>query len=206
MAPRTHDHSTAELIANALASSGLMLPDPEHARCCAAFAANLFDALRERLELAPDDRRLAVLAALFHDVGYARDVRDHQRKSFDMLRESQLPDMDDSERDIVAAVARYHRKALPNIEHAAFGFMSSSDQRRVRRLSGIVRLAVALDASHLGSVERVEIQPDATPLRCTAYARGSANVEVERDRLRENAAAFTQLTQLPIRAEIVVER
>jgi exopolyphosphatase/guanosine-5'-triphosphate,3'-diphosphate pyrophosphatase len=193
-----------QLIEQALASSGLTLPDAEHALRSARFGGELFDALRARLALAPDDRRLAVLAALFHDVGYARDARDHHRKSFDMLREAELPGLSDAEREIVAAAARYHRKSLPNIEHAGFGYMSVADQRRVRRLSGIVRLAVALDASHLGVVQSVAIDADSDPIGLTAHARG--NVEVERDRLRENAAAFTQLTQLPLRAEIIVTR
>jgi exopolyphosphatase / guanosine-5'-triphosphate,3'-diphosphate pyrophosphatase len=192
------------MIEQALASSGLALPDAEHALRCARFAGEVFDALRERLALAPEDRRLAVLAALFHDVGYARDARDHQRKSFDMLRETHLPDVSEAEREIVAAVARYHRKTLPNIEHAGFGFMSSDDQRRVRRLSGVVRLAVALDASHLGVVQSIAVDAGGDPIRVTA--RASGNVEVERDRLRENAAAFTQLTQLPLRADIVISR
>jgi exopolyphosphatase/guanosine-5'-triphosphate,3'-diphosphate pyrophosphatase len=193
-----------QLIQQALASSGLTLPDSEHGRRAARFAGGLFDALRARLELAPDDRRLALLAALFHDVGYARDVREHQRKSFDMLREARLLDLTDAEREIVAAVTRYHRKSLPNIEHAGFGFMSTNDQRRVRRLSGVVRLAVALDASHLGVVQSIDVRPDSEPIVLTAHASG--NVEVERDRLRENAAAFTHLTQLPLRAEFVVSR
>jgi exopolyphosphatase/guanosine-5'-triphosphate,3'-diphosphate pyrophosphatase len=188
----------------ALATSGLALPDDQHARRSARFAGDIFDALHDRLDLAPDDRRLAVLAALFHDVGYARDVRDHQRKSFDMLREAELPTLSAAEREIVAAVARYHRKSLPNIEHAGFGFMSSNDQRRVRRLSGVVRLAVALDASHLGVVQSVDVRPEGEPIVLTAHA--TDNVEVERDRLRENAAAFTHLTQLPLRADIVVSR
>ena len=200
----TNELTIDEQIERALASCALAPPDAKHALRSAHFASVIFDALHARLELAADDRRLAVLAALFHDVGYARDVRDHQRKSFDMLRETSLDNVSDAERDIVAAVARYHRKSLPNIEHAAFGFMSSADQRRVRRLSAVVRLAVALDASHLGVVQSVEIQSASQPIRLIAHATG--NVEVERDRLRENAAAFTHLTQLPIRAEIVVER
>jgi hypothetical protein len=82
--------------------------------------------------------------------------------------------------------------------------MSSNDQRRVRRLSGVVRLAVALDASHLGVVQSVEVNSEGEHIVLTAHA--TDNVEVERDRLRENAAAFTHLTQLPLRADIVVSR
>lgn len=199
-----HPDAIEQITAAARASSGLTPPDADHARRSARFAGTLFDALRERLELDAADRLLAVLAAYFHDVGYARDAREHQRKSFDMLRAAQLPGLSDADRDIVALVARYHRKSLPSIEHALFGYLSMSDQRRVRRLSAVVRLAVALDASHLGLVTAVTARGDADPIRLTAHA--SAEAEVERDRLRENAAAFSHLTQLPIRAEIVAER
>ena len=48
-------------------------------------AAVLFDALADRLQLDPHDRRLAIAAALLHDVGYVRGGRDHHRKSFDVM-------------------------------------------------------------------------------------------------------------------------
>jgi exopolyphosphatase/guanosine-5'-triphosphate,3'-diphosphate pyrophosphatase len=199
-----HEDAIERETTAARVASGLTPPDVEHAERAAHFAGALFDALHVRLELNAADRQLAVLAAYFHDVGYARDARDHQRKSFDMLRAAQLPSVSDADRDIDALAARYHRKSLPSIEHAVFGYLSTADQRRVRRLSAVVRLAVALDASHLGLVTSVEARADDDSIRLTAHARAEA--EVERDRLRENAAAFSHLTQLPIRAEIVTDR
>ena len=185
-----------------LAASRLTLPDAEHGWRCARVAGELFDALAEPLELGSGDRQLATLAALLHDVGHTRDAREHHRKSFDMIRAANLPGLAHAEREIVAAVARYHRKALPSIEHAGFGFMSAADQRRVRRLAALVRLAVALDASHLGVVDAIHIESEPEGrLRLIAHASSAA--ELERDRLRENAGAFAALTQLPIQTDIV---
>ena len=61
----------------------LPLPDAEHAFRCAMFAGALFDALAPTLDLAQTDRELVVAAALWHEVGYARESRDYARKSFD---------------------------------------------------------------------------------------------------------------------------
>lgn len=197
--PPTHVAEMIEQLAETYAQE-LPLPDAEHARRCASFAAHLFDVLADRLELRPSDRLLTIAAALWHDVGYARAARDHMRKSFDMLVGCNFAEFDAEERVIIACAARYHRRLLPNIEHAGFGTLSSSNQRRVRRISAIVRLAVALDAGHLGAVTKIEVDPAVTPVVVRVFATGSA--EVERDRLSENAAAFERLTYIPLRVEV----
>ncbi len=49
------------------------------------------------------------------------------------------------EREIVANVARYHRKALPKPRHENFARLSGADQELVGKLGGILRLADGLD-------------------------------------------------------------
>jgi exopolyphosphatase/guanosine-5'-triphosphate,3'-diphosphate pyrophosphatase len=196
----------AVLIERLCADHAVELPllDDDHAIRCATFAAELFDALAPTLQLEASDQRLAIAAALWHDVGYARDARDHGRKSYDMIAATPMPEFEASERQIIACVARYHRRLLPNIEHAGFGQMTANDQRRVRRLSAIVRIAVALDAGHLGVIVSVAATQTLPEVHLVAVAK--ADAEVERDRLLENGAAFRQLTQLPFTFEIVVSR
>jgi len=183
--------------------SGWELPDSEHAERCGRFAGEIFDALHTLLNLDAADRPLTVAAAVFHDIGYLRSERDHHRKTFDLLREStQLPFSDD-DRLVVASAARYHGHTLPNIEHVGFNDMAFADQRRVRRIAAIVRLTTALDASHLGLIDRVVVSVEAGAASLIAYA--ASEPAVERDRLRESAGGFVQLTQVPIQIEVVVE-
>jgi exopolyphosphatase/guanosine-5'-triphosphate,3'-diphosphate pyrophosphatase len=154
--------------------------------------------------VAPSDSRLAVVAALFHDAGYLRGLHDHHRKSFDLIREATLPGFSTGDQVIAACAARYHGRATPNIEHAGFGDMDFEDQRCVRRISAIVRLAVALDASHLGPVTNVEVDfTEHVPL-IRAFATGDASVE--RDRLREAAGSVHHLIQKRIRTEVVTRK
>ncbi len=180
------------------------VPDPDHAVRCAWFAGSLFDDLDDRLELASSDRKIAVVAALFHDSGYLRGARDHHRRSFDVLTTGVLQGFDRREQVITACAARYHGRTLPSIEHAGFGEMETEDQRRTRRLSAIVRLAVACDFSHLGVIRRVSARSsdDGVILSVTATEEPS----VDRDRLREAAGGFTALTYVPLRVEISIER
>jgi exopolyphosphatase/pppGpp-phosphohydrolase len=178
------------------------VPDREHAVRCAGFAGALFDGLHARLELEPGDRRLAVVAALLHDAGYLRGARDHHRKSYDIVSAANLPGFSRQEQVIAACAARYHGRTMPNIEHAGFGEMDTEEQRRTRRLSAIVRLAAAGDASHLGVVTSLSAQAERNGAVVTVSA--GAEPSVDRDRLREAAGGFTALTYLPLRIEIVV--
>lgn len=195
-----HDHEVAEALYVAHADR-LPLADPEHGIRCAVHAASLFDALSGALVLADTDRPLGVAAALWHDVGETPTRQDHPRKTFDLLAATVLPEFTRADRMVIACAARYCRSPLPNIEHAGFGEMSTVDQRRVRRLSAIVRVAAALDASHLGVVERftVAVQPD----RVRLYVCATEHAEVERDQLRESAGAFRLLTRMALDVEVV---
>jgi exopolyphosphatase/guanosine-5'-triphosphate,3'-diphosphate pyrophosphatase len=195
--PQADGVNVDELIAH----SGIALPDDEHARRCARFAAKLAEQLGSWLEVESSDYRLAAVAALFHDAGYMRGLHDHHRKSFDIIREASLPGFSPEDHLIVASAARYHGRATPNIEHAGFGEMDFADQRRVRRISAIVRLSVALDASHLGPVTDIDVDfTEHVPL-IRAFADGDA--PVERDRLREAAGSVHHLIQKRIRTEVV---
>lgn len=185
-----------------LASIAVEQPDEAHARRCAGFAATLFDGLARTLDLVPGDRDVAILAVYLHDVGYIRGGRDHHRKSFDVIRELALPLERPEDRIVVACVARYHGETLPSIEHAGFQDLDFDDQRRVRRLTGIVRMAVALDASHLGLVTTVEVDVAADRPIIIAYA--TEEPAVERDRLRTAAASLRVLGKLDVRTDVVV--
>ena len=50
--------------------------------------------------------------------------------------------------DLVANVARYHRKAHPSPKHLGFSQLSPSNQEIVRKLSALVRVADAFDFKH----------------------------------------------------------
>jgi exopolyphosphatase/guanosine-5'-triphosphate,3'-diphosphate pyrophosphatase len=182
---------------------GIVVPDREHAIRCARFAGSIFDGAHERLQLETSDRRLAVVAALFHDAGYLRGARDHHRKSYDMVINASITGFTSQEQTIAACAARYHGRTLPNIEHAGFGEMDTEEQRRTRRLSAIVRLAAACDASHLGVITSVEARISGNELLVTATA--TEEPSVDRDRMREAAGGFQALAYLPVRIEIRVE-
>lgn len=195
-------HETDPTVAQLVEQIHVELPDSEHGLRCAQFAATLFNGLSGDLGLEPTDRKVAILAAYLHDIGYIRMGRDHHRKSFDVISTMKLP-MTEVERTVTACVARYHGTTNPSIEHAGFEDLDFDDLRRVRRLTAINRLAVALDASHLGLVTNVRIDRSQPTIGVVGYA--IEEPAIERDRLQMAANSMRTLAGIQIWTDIIVQ-
>jgi exopolyphosphatase/guanosine-5'-triphosphate,3'-diphosphate pyrophosphatase len=99
---------------------------------------------------------LLEVAALLHDIGEVVNVRGHHKHSEYMIRWARLPGLDDASREIIALLARTHRKDAARARQLISESALPKDQRaQVRRLSGLLRIADALDSEHRSRVEQV---------------------------------------------------
>jgi exopolyphosphatase / guanosine-5'-triphosphate,3'-diphosphate pyrophosphatase len=88
-------------------------------------------------------------AALLHDVGHRVSHRGHHKHGEYLALNGDIPGLQGRDRQIVAAVVRYHnRKSEPASHHPAYSSLSNNDQRVARRLASVVRIAEGLDHSH----------------------------------------------------------
>jgi exopolyphosphatase/guanosine-5'-triphosphate,3'-diphosphate pyrophosphatase len=134
--------------------------DEQHGQVVAALAARLFDDLAAHHGLGPRDRILLLAAALLHDVGDFVRYEGHHKHSHYIILHSDLMGLTPSEREIVANVARYHRKSPPSLEHENFRALSQKARAQVKVLAGILRVADALDREHRGVVTSVRARID----------------------------------------------
>src|SRR5437868_12053186 len=88
--------------------------EPHHVRHVAALALQLFDELEELHGLSELDRFILEAASLLHDIGWsvAQDGQGHHRQSARLIREHGWKHFQRGTVDIIAQVARYHRKNL----------------------------------------------------------------------------------------------
>ena len=131
--------------------------DLVHGKHVAKLCGMLFDELQEELKLNPADRELLQVAALLQDVGYLINYKQHHKHSYQLIVNSQLPGFRRHELEIVGNVARYHRGAKPKKKHANFERLSKSDQKRVRQLAALLRIAGGLDRGHAQRVENINV-------------------------------------------------
>jgi exopolyphosphatase/guanosine-5'-triphosphate,3'-diphosphate pyrophosphatase len=129
--------------------------DLEHSAHVATLALQLFDGTESLHGLPPDAREYLEAGALLANVGLVISHSKHHLHSYYVIRNSELTGLTDTEIEIIAQIARYHRKSAPKASHIEFGRLSPDDQRLVKTLSGILRVAIGLDRSHDGRVRSV---------------------------------------------------
>ncbi len=130
--------------------------DTTHGEQVRRIANMLFTQLRDIHQL-PDELLVVLeVAALLHDVGEVVNTRGHHKHSEYMIRNGRIPGLDGPRREMVALLARCHRKA-PADAKKLIGLASLPKEQRVqvRRLTALLRLADGLDFEHRQRVQSV---------------------------------------------------
>ncbi|MCZ7682487.1 MAG: HD domain-containing protein [Sandaracinaceae bacterium] len=105
--------------------------DEPHATQVDRLACVLFDSLAPLHELGPTDRQLLRIAALLHDIGDFISSAAHHKHTEYIVESSDLFGLSREQRQIVACVARYHRRAMPSTKHTLFKRLGAADKKRV---------------------------------------------------------------------------
>jgi exopolyphosphatase / guanosine-5'-triphosphate,3'-diphosphate pyrophosphatase len=154
--------------------------DTAHSEHVAQLALQLFDATADVHGLGDDSREVLEAAALLANVGLFVSHAGHHKHSYYVIRNSELlTGFTDREIELIALVARYHRKSVPRKKHPEFGALSREDQRRVRVLAGLLRVAVGLDRNHVGRVSGVTVRSDDRALVVAATPSDGQDVSLE---------------------------
>src|SRR5205085_6365600 len=119
-----------------------LVPDErEHGDHTAGLAMQLFDATEFLHHMGEEERELLEAAALLANVGLVISHARHHLHSYYVIRGAEhLTGFTDHEIEIIAQVARYHRKSAPKSKHAEFATLSEADQQVVRTLAAILRI------------------------------------------------------------------
>jgi exopolyphosphatase / guanosine-5'-triphosphate,3'-diphosphate pyrophosphatase len=130
---------------------------PEHANQIARLSLAIFDQTQKVHGLTDREREWLEFAALLHDIGTHISYPRHHKHSYYLIRNGDLRGFEPNECEMIALVARYHRKTTPKKSHADFRSLGRTERRTVRTLSAILRFAETLDRSHAQAVGGVEI-------------------------------------------------
>jgi exopolyphosphatase/guanosine-5'-triphosphate,3'-diphosphate pyrophosphatase len=133
---------------------------PAHVQQVARLALQLFDQLAVLHGLGGRERLLLEAAAYLHDIGHwtSPPGSGHHHEAARMIREHPWKHFNGTEVEVIAQVARYHRRAIPDVSHEEFKTLNEWDRRVVQRLAALLRLADAFDRSHAQHIERVTVE------------------------------------------------
>jgi exopolyphosphatase/guanosine-5'-triphosphate,3'-diphosphate pyrophosphatase len=154
--------------------------DEAHGRHVAMLALSLFDQLRSLHGLDRQSRRILHAAAILHEIGSYVSNSGHHRHSMYLIAASgpsALVGFSPEEIDVIANVARYHRKAPPKPEHEAYQRLAKTDRLRVSKLGALLRVADALDRDHAQLVTSVLVREEKGLVRLFVQSKGGLLLE-----------------------------
>jgi exopolyphosphatase / guanosine-5'-triphosphate,3'-diphosphate pyrophosphatase len=136
--------------------------DIDYSQRVAKFALSIFDQLQGQLHgWSETERELLWSAAILHNSGVYISHSSHHKHSYYLIRNAELLGFTELELELIANIARYHRRSRPRKKHEAYQKLPHKQyQLMVRQLSAILRLAVALDRRNKGAIANVSCQYD----------------------------------------------
>ena len=173
-----------------------------HSLHVASLALRLFDQTKSLHGLGEAERAWLEFAAILHDIGYLIHPRQHHKHAYYLVKHSHLAGFAVDEIDVIANVARYHRRALPTLKHEPFEELPPKRKRVVRILAALLRVADGLDRTHFSVVRTVDVKIGRT-LTVVVHTAGDAEFEIWAAQGR--ADLLSQVFRRPVTFKTIAE-
>ncbi|MCZ7356471.1 MAG: Ppx/GppA phosphatase family protein [Candidatus Methanoperedens sp.] len=175
-----------------------------HANAVISLALSLFDSSR-RIGLHDMDERereLLKYSSFLHDIGGFIAFKSHHLHSHYIIGNTELPGFDQIEINIMANVARFHRKKLPKRKDQALALLDEHSANTVIILSMLLRLAEKLDRSHTCLVKKAEFTgKDRTKVDLAIWPDGGCELEVWG--VESNVKAFEKIFRRKLNLNVI---
>jgi len=148
-----------------------------HANHVRYLSGRLFDQLAPLHGYEQPERQLLEAAALLHDIGTVVGYDGHHRHSQTLIEVNGLSGFTPREIALIGLLARYHRKGNPDIQ-AYKSITKTTDQKLLKVLSAILRLAEFLERGRTATIDDVILTWDEKSLRLTLIADDYPIVEL----------------------------
>ena len=144
----------------------------------AQLAKQLFDQTQELHEFGVLEKEVLEYGALLHDIGLYVSHSGYHKTSRYLLRKTDPRGFTDEEMLLIGHLTRYHRRANPSTRQGKFKKLSSRHRQVVKVLSGILRIAIALDRSKSQLVKEVSCSVNDKTLEIVAVGEGDLAIEL----------------------------
>jgi len=165
--------------------------DEKHAMHVADLSMQLFRTLQQDHGLDAHHEGLLCTAAILHDIGAFISNNSHHKHSMYLILNSEIFGLTQQDNTLTALVARYHRRAVPGRNHPEYQALPRESRLVVSKLAAILRLADALDRSHLRQMHALSFAREGDQFIITAH--DVEDVTLERLALSEKGDLFESI-------------
>ncbi len=120
----------------------------KHALQVSKLTLKLFDDLKDLHLLGAQEREYLETACHLHQVGLCISHHSYHKHSYYIIKNSEaMVGYSNAEIEIIALIARYHRKGGPKLKHEEFKVLRPEDQMLIKKLASLLRIGDGLDRS-----------------------------------------------------------
>jgi CHAD domain-containing protein len=151
-----------------------------HCRAVTALALQIFDDLASLHHMHLHERFLLECACSLHDIGLEYGQKGHAKRSGEMILSDDTLPVDIIDRGMIGLVSRAHSGKVRLESYGFFSLLSPGQQKDVRMLASLIRVADGLDGLHLGSIISVHCSAGTYEVVIETSAIRDASAEIER--------------------------
>ena len=175
-----------------------------HAEHATDLALELFDETAAAHGLGVADSEVLEAAGLLHNIGRFVAHSSHHKHSYYLIRHSErLAGFTDGELELIALVARYHRKSEPVPSHREYTALNKRDRYRVRVLAGLLRIGIALDRTYRRAVERVHAHVEDPTVRIDVEVAKGTDADIEIFTAQRSAVLLCDVLERSVEFRVV---
>jgi len=177
--------------------------EEQHCHQVAALALRIFDQTKTLHHLGPTEREYLEAAAILHEVGAFLSHSQHHRHSYYLIRNAELLGFTENEKEIIANVARYHRKSHPKYKHEGFQKLTSDDRSIVLKLAAILRIADGLDRTHASLIADVLCKKSNKIMTFAIKRTNSSQLQMELLGADHKKELFEEIFELQVKFKVL---
>lgn len=129
----------------------------QHTQALTVLADTIFDSMKKAYNLSPRQKLLLKIAVLLHDCGKYISLVNVAECSYNIIMSTEIIGLSHSERKIIANVVKYNTEGFDYYsENQMVDSLTLEEYRTVSKLTAILKLANALDRSHMQKVQNLK--------------------------------------------------
>ena len=171
--------------------------EKEHAAYIEKISSILFEKTWKYHRLGNKEKLYLKVASILHDTGNYVSFSEHGLHSYNIIRSQKIMSFSDRDLDIIANVARYHTSKVPTYNDPNYLALKHKEKIIVSKLSAILKIAEAMDSSHLQKIASIDTHVSNDILYLKLYSM--KDILLEKWEIMNNIEFFQEVMGIEIK-------
>jgi exopolyphosphatase/guanosine-5'-triphosphate,3'-diphosphate pyrophosphatase len=158
--------------------------DEKHAKQVLLFCEKMRRSLKNILIIKTDEKIVLTGAAILHDIGYYTNINDHQEYSNKIINSLNIPGLDREILENIGLCSLFHGSGERRASETVYYNLSPERELTIKKIVSILKIADALDASHMQLIKDIAIEALDKFVKITAVSSATPFLEIKYFKLK----------------------